>query len=119
MNSNRFPVFAASLQCTDDVKVVSRGIRRSRTSVTWGLYYIDGLSALYVIIIGPYLVVLFKAFSSIRNLKLYAYNLANSGVSWLAQADFTSFAEREQLINGPDTEEISHLTSTSGISATS
>ncbi len=74
MNSNRFAVFAASLQCTDNVKVVSRGTRRSRTSVTWGLYYIDGLSALYVIIINPYLVVLFKAFNSIRKLKLYVYH---------------------------------------------
>ncbi len=87
-----------------------------------GLHYIGGLSALYVIIIDPYQEVLFKAFSSIRNLQLYVYRLANSGVSWLAQSDFTSFAEEVQLINGPpyaETEEISHLTSTSGISPTS
>ncbi len=37
MNSNRIAVFAASLQWTDAVKVVSRGTPRSRASVTWGI----------------------------------------------------------------------------------
>ncbi len=37
MNSNRFAVFAASLQWADAMKVVSRGTPRSRTSVTWGI----------------------------------------------------------------------------------
>ncbi len=34
MNSNRIAVFAASMQCTDEVKVVSRGTPRSQTPVT-------------------------------------------------------------------------------------
>ncbi len=34
MNTNRFAVFAASLQCTDEGKVASRGGTRSRVSVT-------------------------------------------------------------------------------------
>ncbi len=37
MNSKRLAVFAASLQWTDAVKVVSRGTPRSRTSVTCGI----------------------------------------------------------------------------------
>ncbi len=36
MNSKRLAVFAASMQWADEVKVVSRGTPRSRTSVTWG-----------------------------------------------------------------------------------
>ncbi len=39
MKSNRLAVFAASLQCTDEVNVVSRGTPRSRTSVTWGIWW--------------------------------------------------------------------------------
>ncbi len=35
MNSKRLAVFAASMQGTDELKVVSRGTPRSRTSVTW------------------------------------------------------------------------------------
>ncbi len=35
MKSNCLAVFAASLQCTDEVKVVARGTPRSQTSVTW------------------------------------------------------------------------------------
>ncbi len=35
MSSKRLAVFAASMQWTDAVKVVSRGTPRSRTSVTW------------------------------------------------------------------------------------
>ncbi len=38
MKSNRLAVFAASLQCTDELKVVSMGNARSRTSVTWGIW---------------------------------------------------------------------------------
>ncbi len=38
MKNNRIVVFAASLQCTDKVKVVSRGTPRSRASVTWGIW---------------------------------------------------------------------------------
>ncbi len=37
MNSKRLAVFAASMQWSDAVKVVSRGTSRSRTSVTWGI----------------------------------------------------------------------------------
>ncbi len=37
MNSKRLAVFAASMQWADAVKVVSRGTRRSRTSVIWGI----------------------------------------------------------------------------------
>ncbi len=40
MTSNRLAVIAASLQCTDEVKVVSRGTPRSRTSVTWGIWWL-------------------------------------------------------------------------------
>ncbi len=39
MESNRLAVFIASLLCTDVVKVVSRGAPRSRTSVTWGIWW--------------------------------------------------------------------------------
>ncbi len=39
MESNHLAVFAASLQFTDEVKVVSRGAPRSRTSVTWGIWW--------------------------------------------------------------------------------
>ncbi len=37
MYSKRLAVFAAFMQWTDALKVVSRGIPRSRTSVTWGI----------------------------------------------------------------------------------
>ncbi len=37
MNSNRLAVFAASLQWSDAMKVVSRGTPRPPTSVTWGI----------------------------------------------------------------------------------
>ncbi len=39
MKSNRLVVFAAILRCTDEVKVVSRGNPRYRTSVTWGIWW--------------------------------------------------------------------------------
>ncbi len=39
IKSNRLAVFAASLQWTDAVKVVSRGTPRSRTSVTWEIFW--------------------------------------------------------------------------------
>ncbi len=39
MKSNRLFVFAASLQCTGEVKVVSSAAR-SRTSVTWGVWWL-------------------------------------------------------------------------------
>ncbi len=39
MKRNRPAVFAASLQFADAVKVVSRGVLRSRTSVTWGIWW--------------------------------------------------------------------------------
>ncbi len=38
MKSNRLAVFAASLQYTDEVKVVLRGTPMFRTSVTWGIW---------------------------------------------------------------------------------
>ncbi len=37
-NSNHLAVFAASLRCIDEVKVVSRRTPRTRTSVTWGIW---------------------------------------------------------------------------------
>ncbi len=40
MKSNRLAVFAASRQCTDEVKVVSGGTPRSRTSVNWGIWWL-------------------------------------------------------------------------------
>ncbi len=40
MKINQLAVFAAPLQCTDEVKVVSRGTPRSRTSVTWGIWWL-------------------------------------------------------------------------------
>ncbi len=36
-NSDSLAVFVASLQCTDETNDVSRGIPRSRTSVTGGI----------------------------------------------------------------------------------
>ncbi len=40
MNSNRVAVFAASLQWADAVMVVSRGTPKSRTSVTWEIWWL-------------------------------------------------------------------------------
>ncbi len=40
MKSNRLAVFASSLQCTDEVKGVLKGTPRSRTSVTWGIWWL-------------------------------------------------------------------------------
>ncbi len=40
MKSNRLAVFATSLHCTDEVKGVTRGAPRSRTSVTWGIWWL-------------------------------------------------------------------------------
>ncbi len=39
MNSKPLAVFAASLQWDGAVKVMSRGTPRSRTSVTWGIWW--------------------------------------------------------------------------------
>ncbi len=38
MKSNHLAVFVASLQCTDEVKVLSRGTPRFRTLVFWGTW---------------------------------------------------------------------------------
>ncbi len=38
--SNRLAIFLASLQCTDEVKGMSRGTPRSWTSVTWGIWWL-------------------------------------------------------------------------------
>ncbi len=40
MKINCLAVFAVSLQCTDEVKVVSRGTPRSRMSVTLGIWWL-------------------------------------------------------------------------------
>ncbi len=44
MKTNHFAVFTASLQCTDEVKVVSRGAPRSPTSVTWGTWWLASVA---------------------------------------------------------------------------
>ncbi len=40
MKGNRLAIFTASLQCIDKAKVVSRGIPRSQTSVTRGIWWL-------------------------------------------------------------------------------
>ncbi len=40
MKNHCLTVFTVSLQYTDEVKVVSRGTPRSRTSVTWGIWWL-------------------------------------------------------------------------------
>ncbi len=40
MKSNRLAVFVGSLQCADEVKVLSRGTPRSQASVTWGIWWL-------------------------------------------------------------------------------
>ncbi len=39
MKGNHLAVFAASLQCTDEAKVMSRDTTRSLTLVTWGILW--------------------------------------------------------------------------------
>ncbi len=39
MKINRLAVFAASLQWSDAMKVVSRGTPKFRTSLTWGIWW--------------------------------------------------------------------------------
>ncbi len=40
MNNTRLAVFAASLQCTDKMKVMPRGTPKSRSSMTWGIWWL-------------------------------------------------------------------------------
>ncbi len=44
MKSNRLAVSAASLRCTDEVKVVSRETLGSRMSVTWGICWLASVA---------------------------------------------------------------------------
>ncbi len=44
MKNNRLAVFAASMQWDDAVKVVSRETPRSRTSVTWGNWWLTSVA---------------------------------------------------------------------------